>query len=1066
MWTSKRILLLLSGFVVFIAAYSLYALALGGIDGLPPLPEEFEPLPGPMAVEAPPPRKPETDRKLQMAFGQGWEELLRCTIKLEVRSRNLVLAADQFIILPDGRVQLSPFNIAIFRKGAAEEVFPEIHTVQSNVAYLTFDRPVTSIAEMGSRKIIAGELSGNVLIKNNRHTVQRDDDLSMSTPGPLYYREDQNLVWTPASVLLFDTQSKPEPTKITAVGMELHLTKEKPPTTAAAAPSPGPAKKSKAQGIGGVESVHLLSTVEMHLWVDANSGFLGSTKPAAPKGPAAPGKEVGAVTEEKPKLVITTEGPFFYEVSSDRAYFEIPKQNARIPEKVTVTRLSGTPGQEKRDQLLCDRLELKFHRKSEPSTASENRNMDNLTIENAHALGQQVTLISDAEGLHAIGNDFFYDAVIKQSILKGTPEMVAMKDGHEIYARELRMDNAGAKDAQKAKAKGPGRIALLDRATAKRTMNAQWRDELEFGKEGPYDYLELVGEAAFADQENNQKLSADRLKVWLKPAEDGTTVNAAETQKMRPHHLEATGHVTADSADLTVGRLSKDPTEHLIIWFKDVAPKTELPAAPAPAGAVNANTATLPPAAEPLPLGARPSPTTLPEPTKPVTAPPAAGSRTLTGGMLPGPSNGKAKKPIELSARSVETWVLRSGEKNDLEKLFCEGAVVVHQEPSDPEDKGVDIRGETLQLSHFPDGSILVVNGNLAQVQLNKITILGPVVNIDQRLNKAWVDGIGAMQMPTKSTLDGEQLSQPTEITIHWNKEMLFTGQQALFQGGVQAEQDNSRLVCQDMQVFLNRPVSFKEGEKGGQPAQVKNLVCDKSVRIEDSTRQGGRLTRYTRLTSPGVHLDKEEGIVTSSGPGVVHILQMGSADEVFPDPNPPKNAPAKTPVVKTANAKDGKAAKEELMLTRVNFTDRMFANNIKRIAYFYGNVEVVHMPSENPDVMIDVDRPPAGCMYLRCEQLKVLSHRNLSGVTTQEMEAMRKVIVQAQDFWGIADVVKYDESKELVIFEGGDGGMATMYQVLAQGGQPRKLAGKKIYYWRKSGEVKIEDGQGIRVQQ
>ena len=38
MWTPKRIVLLALGFFVFFSGYMLYSTALGGIDGLPPLP--------------------------------------------------------------------------------------------------------------------------------------------------------------------------------------------------------------------------------------------------------------------------------------------------------------------------------------------------------------------------------------------------------------------------------------------------------------------------------------------------------------------------------------------------------------------------------------------------------------------------------------------------------------------------------------------------------------------------------------------------------------------------------------------------------------------------------------------------------------------------------------------------------------------------------------------------------------------------------------------------------------------------------------------------------------------
>src|SRR5262249_40071794 len=156
----------------------------------------------------------------------------------------------------------------------------------------------------------------------------------------------------------------------------------------------------------------------------------------------------------------------------------------------------------------------------------------------------------------------------------------------------------------------------------------------------------------------------------------------------------------------------------------------------------------------------------------------------------------KQQKPINLTARSVEADLLRSGDKTDLDKLWTEGAVHVVQDPSSPEDKGVDIIGDTLQLNHFPDGNVLVVTGDLAKLLLDKLYIVGPEVHIDQPDNKAWVNGAGAMQMESTSSLSGNTLKKPVPIEIVWKESMFFQEQVAEFHGGVQAVQEKSRLLC------------------------------------------------------------------------------------------------------------------------------------------------------------------------------------------------------------------------------------------------------------------------------
>lgn len=1077
MWTTKRLLLLAAGFGLFFALFLVYSVYLGGIDGLPPLMEGYGPgedrTAKPILITP-----PLTDQKLKLAFGDR-DDIQKMPIKLEVNSKNLVLASETFDVLKDGRVRLMPFYLAVFGKNQVQGKFPEINTIKGDVAFLTFDQPVSNIAELGKRKITAGELSGNIYIKNNRKTATQDDDLSLTTPGPMYYREDQHLIWTMAPVRVLDTQSKPEPTTITADGMDLVLTADKPETAGKPA-APAAAKKGK-QTVNGVETVTLRANVEMHL-IDTNSGFLGG--PAKPK----PGEKTSVAKAneptDKPKVVITTPGPFRYDVAADHARFDVPPKRGPLPEKVTVTRLSGPPGKEKHDYLYCEHLELQFARKNEPATPasahaaneSETHSMD-LNIQDAHATGREVEIISEAEGLHAIGNDFFYDANTKVSILKGTPEMVALKDGNEIHTAVLHMVNVGDKDAQQVKAMGKGYVSILDKASSwKRSQYAYWDDSANFSKEGDFDCLTLVGKGRFEDREHHQTLGADKLKVWLMPEKESNQPAKEEktnSQKMRPHHLEGEGHVMAHSDELII----TEPTEHLYVWFRDAPPKepTALVAPPAGPGFAETPQAGMP-MGDPAPIAAGQAsmPTGDPEPR--VAGKPAAGEpRPLERDvkqptLAPPPATGSApppakKRPLILSSRSVEAFVTRTSEKNEIEKIRCDGHVVVLQEPekSDPNDKGVDIRGDKLTLDNNAEGGVLLVTGNMAVVQLNKITISGDEVNINQRTNQAWVPGRGWMKMlSTASLADGGKPAPPSaaepkkpekasELTIHWKQDMQFDGRHAVFTGDIQAEQEASRLLCKkQMQVMLDNPVSLKEGQKGSPPAKVKEIVCDETVRMEENVAEkDGKIVRKSRLLAPVVTVNNEDGEMNAAGPGVVYLLQYGSSDA--------------GPSGKPADASKPPAP-PELKLTRINYMERLYSNNSKRTATFYGGVEVINLPTDNIDQVVDVDKPPKGCLYLRCDLLKVYSHKLADGRTSQEMDAMRHVVVQSQEFWGVADRVTYDESKDLVIMEGGEGGKATLYRERFVGASGDKLRGKKIWYWRKKNEFKVEGGDGIDV--
>jgi lipopolysaccharide export system protein LptA len=864
----------------------------------------------------------------------------------------------------------------------------------------------------------------------------------------MYYDEKLHRIFTIAPVELTDFQAKPEPTKVTATGMDIYLSTE----TSAAKQG---VVKSKVDNISGVDRFHLRNNVRMDLFIDARSGFM-----ATAGGPDKKGTKVATSADQpaKSKVVITTSGPFTYDVQKDFARFEIPYGQSHYPENVEVRRLNDKGSV---DQLFSDFLDLQFQRKASngPQDPADDRSV-NLEIQSAHASGRQVTIASDAENLTAFGKDLFYDAQKRRTVLRGSPEMIAMKDGNEIHARELCLQNTEEKGTQDATAMGPGHISMMDKTKGERNIEARWLDELVYKKDGPYNCLTLTGGAAFEDKEHHQKMQAERIKVWLEPPAEKSAKVADNPQGLRPHRLEASGRVSADSAELHI----QDPTENLVVWFKDAPARPALPVGPVADDKPQVKFEVIGPDKTPAnpPAGAAPVTPTPPAKSNPFAFGPTQGA---------GKSSDKPKPPIELCARSVVVHVLRDGPKNDLEQLSCEGAIHVHQEPASAEDRGMDIRGETLQLSHHADGGILVVNGNLAQVQFDKMAILGPEVNIDQCANKAWVNGVGAMQMLTETNFEGNKLAKPSELTIHWKEAMFFNGKNAEFRGGIQAEQQTSRLLCEEMQVTFDRPVSLKENDKAGPHPKVDKLLCDKNVQVEEINRESGKLVGYRRLVAPVVDFDNQDGIATAPGPGQLRILQLSDADD-------PLARPAGRPAASTVSApKKGqptaqKAARQpgaappqqQLKLTHVRYNDRMQANNKNRTATFYGNVEVVNAPADRPDVKIDIDNPPPGCLYVRCEKLKVYSHVLPNGQKSQEMEATQKVYVRAQEFYGTADVVKYDEEQDRVIFEAAAGGQAALYRVKVAGAEPEPLIGKKIYYWRKTNDFKVENARSLNV--
>src|SRR5262249_52983308 len=130
------------------------------------------------------------------------------------------------------------------------------------------------------------------------------------------------------------------------------------------------------------------------------------------------------------------------------------------------------------------------------------------------------------------------------------------------------------KGAEHATALGAGHIRMLDKKTGDRPLEAYWKNKLDYAKDGPLELLSLMGDASFVDHEHQQQLQAQLLKVWLKPSKEEKAPRGSDPQRPLPHHVDALGQVKAMATDLHV-----HDTDHLVLWFKDVAPAAMPPPA-------------------------------------------------------------------------------------------------------------------------------------------------------------------------------------------------------------------------------------------------------------------------------------------------------------------------------------------------------------------------------------------------------------------------------------------------------------------------------------------------------
>ncbi len=563
MWTPKRIIMLSGCFLAFFIAYLSYTCtALGRMDGLPPLPEPYWPNPTDDGVP-PQIRSGETQlsRKIKQAFGPKCKELNR-PIRLDMAAKGMVLCAEQFE-LKEGKVSLFEPSLALFGKDKKDGLPVEINTISGKTALLTFDRPVHNFSEIGNHKLTKAEIQGEIEIRNNRRRVERDQDLHVSIRlGPLSYDEPTHKVWTEDNVRVEDHKSKPEPHVIIGKGMELELQIE------SVHDPKHPEHKPVKESITGVKWIELKSGVVMKLYSEGKGGLFAGNGPGQPpkapaKKPAGTGSTAPTAKAENPptpdryRIDISTPGWFRYEINKghDLAIFHhLPKSESgrarTSPAHIDVLRTNLTSGQKLADHLVCQDLELRMHRKEskpgeKPAPAENKEDGEGAEIESIHATGSQgtVVLTSDAEKLDATCSDLYHNAIKGLTILKDGREVVVHKEDNDIYARELQIQDVKPpqvpgqpepKPYQNVNAKGPGHIRTVSKdqppagtsAAAKpdapktppRVQHAEWKDLLTFSKDNGLDLLVLNGKARFIDEQAEQSVAADVIKVWLDEA--------------------------------------------------------------------------------------------------------------------------------------------------------------------------------------------------------------------------------------------------------------------------------------------------------------------------------------------------------------------------------------------------------------------------------------------------------------------------------------------------------------------------------------------------------------------
>lgn len=1068
MWTPKRILILMAGFLFFFTCYSVYSFFLGRYDGLAPLPAEYRPDPQRQAAALMPHAGGQNSALsgLKEAFGEKCEEINRSIF--EWRTQGIIIAYDQRKLLPNGRLLLSKVSVAIFSQTHDESKAREINTIRGEEAEIEFERPIMKPSDISRNKPIAGELRGNVILTNNRRSADARDDLRLLTPW-LRYRDDQHRVWTEAEIRILDDSCG---VIVTATGMDVDLI----PADERSAKPQGASKPGGGltqNTINGVRSVRLFENVRMELPEDGRSNFihLGQSGPqkknaaAAAAPPKTPPSSGSAQLSAPPKslVVIESQGPFVYKVEAERAEFA---DKVKVLRKHEPEIGSETARQPRYDQLDCDQLVLQFKRRKKTADAASASGdaMQDFELISARALGKQVDLSSDAEdqtkALKATGVELHYDKAQQRTTMRGGPILNVEMQGYDLTLKGTLTLVHGDRMPRAAHAQGPGSLRIFSlhngvQRQERKPILVTWRDRFDWTQEQGMDRLDFAGGGSFEDPEQGRLQANERIIVWVEtitssaavpPNQAASSGQEAVTQNRVPRRLDAMGEVKLFSPQLVIRR-----TDKMNLRFRTVDASELSGVVPS----LNMGLGSNPPrtgGGEPAPL-------------------PAAAGSPLDGQAAPAPAAAANKVPLEMEANWIDADLLQAGNKFDLEKLTAEGRVHVHQAPRSEEDRAVDLRGERLTLKRHRAEHVIDLTGAPATVQLDKIWLTGLKIHFDQPLNTVEVNEAGSMRLPSKTDFQGDALGEETELTIRWSQRMYFDGRLAEFLGNVVAEQKQARLTCGKLRVELDRKLSFKEkppGVKEAPPGLVRLVGWD-GVLFE---QRGTRVGEFQRVRGREIELNNQamdvnqprkvsRKLIVNGPDGVVDILAMGSDtlpirtnDRPLPPPTP------KTPT--TPPASDASAG--GLKLTRILFEGSLEAYKEQGLVIVRDQAQLFHLPSDSIDVEINTNKLPPGCLWVTSNKLVGRTYRLPNQLEAREFEAHERVLVHAQEFTAKCDLLKYDDFKDQLILKGLGGNLAIVQRQKVKGAPAEVYKSGQIKFNRKDNTIEVDDFNSIDI--
>ncbi len=554
-------------------------------------------------------------------------------------------------------------------------------------------------------RVVHASIERNVLIRDDKGTpANLGDDLTIGPLTYLDYSEETDSITSQSPVIIRDRDTLATAT----AGVDIELRRQK--TTSKAKSGGG------SMGYQGARTIRLLGHVEISVQDVGRTGMVpgGASrpdqKPGVPDEPR-PGEIVcddDLLVELPPPLPPPTDGWRPSAPANPEPTFATFFTNVRIRQGDA----------QNPEQIDCDRLHLTLVPAERPNQTVKSENggpVSDLTLKRAEATGHAVWLQSKARGFTGYGQQLIYERRAPQApdftYFKGDRYTLVTrnnpKDGttDEVRSYDVTVyQPPQGSEPMTIESGGPGRLVTRRDADKSVVRTARWNLKLLMQpvKDDPKRrQLTLEGSPMVEDLERGRCTASQKIVATLVDDAYKTTDAAVQAASFRPDPAQAQDGSKPGSS---TGEAESKLRIELIRAWRDVVLVT---GEARPGADAKTNDDGMPGASSPKTIKAREMLVAHFEQAEPTVSTTPAPAPAVAANPAPKPEKPKetkpAEPPLEVEAERIWAWlgmVPNPGgqPKSDVKETRLRGHVVVHQDPKPGKAKGMDVRGEQVDL--------------------------------------------------------------------------------------------------------------------------------------------------------------------------------------------------------------------------------------------------------------------------------------------------------------------------------------------------------------------------------